>query len=177
MNRLFCAESVVVVGVSESTDNLGKNVVANLVNFGYQGKIYAVGPRGGEVFGHPVYRSIAELPGNPELAVILTPARFVHDMLAQCGEKGTRWAVIESAGFRELGTEGEMLERGNTENKQKVRHPLCRPQLHRHWEYCQRALHPVCRFWRSPSGEAKSVYSLKAAELGFALPRGYAPPG
>ena len=75
MNRLFCAESVVVVGVSESKDNLGKNVMANLVNLGYQGKIYAVGPRGGEVLGHPVYRSISDLPGNPELAVILTPAR------------------------------------------------------------------------------------------------------
>jgi acetyltransferase len=111
VNGLFCAESVVVVGVSESEENLGKNVLANLVNFGYQGKIYAVGPRGGEVLGYPVYRSIAELPGNPELAVILTPARFVHDMLAQCGEKGTRWAVIESSGFRELGTQGEMLER------------------------------------------------------------------
>ncbi len=111
MNGLFCAESIVVVGVSESEDNLGKNVLANLLNFGYQGKIYAVGPRGGEVLGHPVYRSIAELPGNPELAVILTPARFVHEMLAQCGEKGTRWAVIESAGFRELGSQGEMLER------------------------------------------------------------------
>ncbi len=111
MNSLFCAESVVVIGVSESRDNLGKNVMANLVNLGYQGKIYAVGPQGGEVLGHTVYRSVAELPGNPELAVILTPARFVHDMLAQCGEKGTRWAVIESAGFRELGTQGEMLER------------------------------------------------------------------
>ena len=110
MNGLFCAESVVVVGVSESADNLGQNVMANLVNLGYQGKIYAVGPRGGEVLGHPVYRSIAELPGNPELAVILTPARFVHDILVQCGEKGTRWAVIESAGFGELGTPGEMLE-------------------------------------------------------------------
>ncbi|MGA2400766.1 MAG: acetate--CoA ligase family protein [Syntrophobacteraceae bacterium] len=111
MNGLFRPESIVVVGVSESTENLGKNIVANLVNFGYQGKIYAVGPRGGEVLGHPVYHSVTELPGNPELAVILTPARFVHDVLAQCGEKGTRWAVIESAGFRECGAEGEMLER------------------------------------------------------------------
>src|SRR5208337_3187313 len=107
---LFCPQSIVVVGVSESRDNLGRNVMANLVNLGYQGKVYDVGPRGGEVFGHPIYRSIAELPGNPELAIILTPARFVHEMLAQCGEKGTRWAVIESAGFRELGTRGEMLE-------------------------------------------------------------------
>ena len=110
MNGLFCPQSIVVVGVSESRDNLGQNVMANLVNLGYQGKIYAVGPRGGEILGHPIYRSIAELPGKPELAIILTPARFVHEMLAQCGEKGTRWAVIESAGFRELGTRGEMLE-------------------------------------------------------------------
>ena len=119
MNGLFCAESVVVVGVSESADNLGQNVMANLVNLGYQGKIYAVGPRGGEVLGHPVYRTIAALPGNPDLAVILTPARFVHDMLVQCGEKGARWAVIESAGFRELGTEGEMLEREIIEASKK----------------------------------------------------------
>jgi acetyltransferase len=111
VDSLFHAESIVVVGVSESRDNLGQNVLANLVNLGYQGKIYAVGPRGGEILGHPIYRSVAELPGSPELAIILTPARFVHDMLAQCGEKGTRWAVIESAGFRELGTRGEMLER------------------------------------------------------------------
>jgi acetate---CoA ligase (ADP-forming) len=110
VDSLFHAESIVVVGVSESRDNLAKNVMANLVSLGYQGKIYAVGPRGGEVFGHPIYPSITELPGKPELAIILTPARFVHEMLAQCGEKGTRWAVIESAGFRELGTRGEMLE-------------------------------------------------------------------
>ena len=105
MNAVFNAESVVVVGVSEAVDNLGKNVVANLVNFGYQGKIYPVGPRGGEVYGLPIYPSVRELPGKAELAVILTPARLVNDMLIQCGENGTRWAVIETAGFQERGTE------------------------------------------------------------------------
>ncbi len=103
----FSAESVVVVGVSESETNLAKYVLSNLVHLGYKGKVYAVGPRGGALFGHPIYRSIPEVPGNPELAIILTPARFVADLLAQCGEKGTRWAVIESAGFQELGAEGE----------------------------------------------------------------------
>ena len=110
MDGLFNAESVVVAGVSDSIDNLAKNVISNLVNLGYTGKIYAVGHRGGEVFGIPIYRSISELPGDAELAVILTPARFVRDTLAQCCVKGTRWAVISTAGFRELGTEGEMLE-------------------------------------------------------------------
>jgi acetate---CoA ligase (ADP-forming) len=111
MNELFCAKSVAVIGVSESEDNLGRNIVTNLVNFDYQGKIYAVGPRGGEVLGHQIYPSVPELPGTPELAVILTPARFIPEILAQCGEKGTQWAVIQSGGFRELGTEGEALER------------------------------------------------------------------
>ena len=110
MHDLFNAESVVVAGVSESIDNLAKNVISNLVNLGYTGKINAVGHRGGEVFGLPIYRSISELPGQAELAVILTPARFVRDTLIECCEKGTRWAVISTAGFRELGAEGEMLE-------------------------------------------------------------------
>ncbi|HBD08674.1 MAG TPA: hypothetical protein DCZ69_10475, partial [Syntrophobacteraceae bacterium] len=111
MNRLFCAESVAVVGVSESEDNLGKNILTNLVSFDYQGTIYAVGPRGGQVLGHRVYSSVTDLPKTPELAIILTPARFVPEILNQCGEKGTQWAVIQSGGFRELGAEGEALER------------------------------------------------------------------
>ena len=111
MYGLFNAESVVVVGVSESKFNFGRFIISNLVNHGYQGKIYPVGPRGGEVYGIPVYRSIPELPVNAELAVIVTPARLVSDMLAQCGDKGVRWAVIVTAGFRERGAEGEMLER------------------------------------------------------------------
>ena len=110
MNRLFGANSVVVIGVSDSENNLGKNILSNLIDFGYRGDIYPVGPRGGEVFGHRIYSSVSEVPGNPDLAVILTPARFVPDIVFECGKKGTRWAVIESAGFRELGPEGEELQ-------------------------------------------------------------------
>ncbi len=110
MDGLFNAESVVVVGVSESKSNLARSVFANMVKHGFKGEVYAVGPRGGEVFGRPIYRSIPELPASPELAVFLTPARFVAGLLAQCGEKGTRWAIIESAGFQELGAEGEILQ-------------------------------------------------------------------
>jgi acyl-CoA synthetase (NDP forming) len=111
VDAVFNAQSVVVIGVSEAPDNLGKNVVANLVNFGYQGDIYPVGPRGGEICGLKVWRSVRELPAKAELAVILTPARLVNEMLVQCGENGIRAAVIETAGFQESGQEeGEALE-------------------------------------------------------------------
>lgn len=110
MEPLFHAASLAVVGVSEAADNLGRNIVANLVNFGYEGDIFAVGPRGGSVFGRPIYPAVAECPGRLELAIILTPARFIPEIIDQCGEKGVRWAVIESGGFRELGDAGGVLE-------------------------------------------------------------------
>jgi len=111
MEKFFYPESTAVVGVSEFKDNLGRNIISNLVNFGYEGKIHAVGPRGGKVMGHTVYPSVLDLPDIPELAVILTPARFIPEVLKQCGEKGTRYAVIESAGFREMGDGGEKVEK------------------------------------------------------------------
>ncbi|MEJ5366010.1 MAG: acetate--CoA ligase family protein [Desulfosoma sp.] len=111
MDPLFHPQSVAVVGVSTSADNLGKNIVKNLLNFGYEGKIYPVGPRPGRVEGLPIFSSVAELPEKPDVAVILTPARFVPDIVSQCGERGVRWAVIQTGGFRESGPDGMALER------------------------------------------------------------------
>lgn len=111
MDPLFRPQSVAVVGVSTSTDNLGKNIVKNLLNFGYGGKIYPVGPRPDRVEGLPIFPSVWDLPETPDVAVILTPARFVPDIVSQCGERGVRWAVIQTAGFRESGPDGMTLER------------------------------------------------------------------
>jgi acetyltransferase len=111
MHSLFNAQSVVVVGVSESEDNLGKNIIGNLLNFGYKGKIYAVGSRGGEVLGHRIYGSVADVPETVDLAVLLTPARFIPEILTQCGKKGILRAIVESGGFGELGPERETLDR------------------------------------------------------------------
>ncbi len=110
MRQLFYAQSIAVIGVSESEDNLGRNILNNLLSHGYQGKIFAVGPRGNEVLGISIFRSVAELPQAADVAVILTPARSVPEILTQCGEKGIRWVVIESGGFREMGHEGKSLE-------------------------------------------------------------------
>ncbi len=111
MEKIFYPESVVVVGVSESEDNLGKDIIANLVNFGYIGEIYAVGPKGGNIMGHKIYMSVLDLPAAADLAVILTPARFIPEIITQCGKKGIKHAIIESAGFREMGKEGYKVEK------------------------------------------------------------------
>ncbi|MCU0489281.1 MAG: CoA-binding protein, partial [Anaerolineales bacterium] len=110
MREFFYPNSVAVIGVSEKPDNLGRNIVANLIEYGFHGIVYAVGPRGGVIETRRIYRSVAEIPDPVDLAVILTPAKTVPGVMEECGQKGIRWVVIETAGFREFTEEGRQLE-------------------------------------------------------------------
>lgn len=111
MREIFYPHSVAVIGVSEKPTNLGRNIVANLVEFGFNGIVYAVGPSGGVIETRRIYRSVSDIPDKVDLAVILTPAPTVPAVLEECGQKGIRWAIIETAGFREYGEEGRRLEK------------------------------------------------------------------
>jgi acetyltransferase len=110
MKEFFYPASVAVIGVSARPSNLGRNIVANLVEFGFDGIVYAVGPNGGMIETRRIYRSVGDIPDHVDLAVILTPAQTVPAMLEECGKKGIRWAIIETAGFREYTAEGHRLE-------------------------------------------------------------------
>ena len=110
MREIFYPNSVAVIGVSSSLDNLGRSIVMNLLEFGYQGILYEVGPKGGVFAGRRIYQSVLDIPDHVDLAVILTPARTVPRILEECGQKGIRWAVVESGGFREYGEEGKKVE-------------------------------------------------------------------
>ncbi|MBN2149491.1 MAG: acetate--CoA ligase family protein [Anaerolineales bacterium] len=111
MFELFYPKRVAVIGVSESPNNLGRNIVGNLVEYGFQGVVYAVGPRGGVIETRCIYPTIQDVPDEVDLVVIITPAPTVPGILEQCGQKGIRWAIIQTAGFREYGDEGHEIER------------------------------------------------------------------
>ena len=111
MKEILYPRSVAVIGVSPNPDNLGRNIVANLVEFEFGGIVYAVGPRGGVIETRRIYRSVGDIPDHVDLAVILTPAKTVPGILEECGNKGIRYAIIETAGFREFGEQGVELER------------------------------------------------------------------
>jgi acetyltransferase len=89
---------------------MGRGIVFNLTEFGFQGIIYQVGPKGGAFAGRRIYKSVLDIPDHVDLAVILTPARTVPGILEECGQKGIQRVVIESAGFREYGEEGKKIE-------------------------------------------------------------------
>lgn len=110
MREIFYPNSVAVIGVSNSPTNIARGIVYNLTQFGYQGIIYEVGPKGGVFAGRRIYKSVLDIPDHVDLAVILTPAPTVPSIFDECGQKGVRWAVVESAGFREYGEEGKRIE-------------------------------------------------------------------
>ncbi len=110
VDQLFYPKSVVVVGVSERPDNLARNIVENLFEFQFSGEIFFVGKRGGILFGRRICTSMEDLHEGIDVAVILTPAETVPGILESCGQKGIRWAIIETGGFREYSEEGAQLE-------------------------------------------------------------------
>ncbi len=106
----FSPKGVAVIGASHDPVKLGYGLARNLVESNYQGAIYFVNPRGGEMFGRTVYAYIQEAPNPLDLAVILIPAPGVPDALLQCARRGLRAAILCSGGFRETGPEGAALE-------------------------------------------------------------------
>lgn len=102
--------SVVVAGASNNVMKMGSIQAQNLVNAGYKGEIYFLHPTDKEVLGHRAYPSPDELPIAPELALLVTPAKVTPDLIDKLGKRGTRHAVIVTAGFREVGGSGPQLE-------------------------------------------------------------------
>jgi acetyltransferase len=107
MQTFFYPDAVAVIGAS--AQNLGNFVVKNLVR-GFKGAIYPVNPNYAEIEGLPCFASIADIPGNVDLAIVLVPAAAVPAVLNACALKGTRRVIIESAGFAESGQAGVALQ-------------------------------------------------------------------
>jgi acetyl coenzyme A synthetase (ADP forming)-like protein len=98
--------SVAVIGASRRAGTVGGEVVRNLLAAGYSGPLHLVNAKGGEVAGRPSVRSIADVEGDVELAIIAVPAAAVVETARQCAAKGVRALVVLTAGFAEVGADG-----------------------------------------------------------------------
>ncbi|OGT26305.1 MAG: hypothetical protein A2Z17_01705 [Gammaproteobacteria bacterium RBG_16_66_13] len=111
LDSFFTPRGVVIIGASQTATKLGYGAARNLVVSGYRGAIHFVNPHGGSLFGRPIHRDLADVPGPVDVAVVLIPAQGVPDALEACGRREIPFAIIGSGGFREIGPEGEALER------------------------------------------------------------------
>ena len=119
LDSLFKPRAVAIVGASTKELSIGNVIIKNLQRFGYKGKIYPIHPSAPEVRGLKAYKSLAEVPGDVDLAHIIIPAKLVPQIIEECGQKGIHAAVINSAGFSELGTEGAQIQEAFLANAKK----------------------------------------------------------
>ena len=106
----FSPRSVAVIGASSDPSKWGGSLLRNIVNGGFNGRVYPVNGRGGTVYFLPAYASIADLPETPDLALIALGATHVIDVVRQCGERGVPTALVVAAGFSEASEEGAEAE-------------------------------------------------------------------
>jgi acetyltransferase len=99
LQSLFQPKSVAVIGASEKPHSVGATVLRNLIEARFQGEIFPVNPKYDRLEGYEVYRDAAHLPTVPDLAVICTPPDTIPAIIRQLGERGTKAAVVLTAGL------------------------------------------------------------------------------
>lgn len=108
---LFKPRSLAVIGASRTPGKIGFEIIRNLVEFGYQGKIFPVNPNTDFVHSMKCYSSIEEIPDAVDVAIIIIPKSGILDVVDACGRKRVQGLIVITAGFREVGQEGAQLEK------------------------------------------------------------------
>ena len=103
LNGLFQPKSVAVIGASATPGKIGYTVLDNLLKSKYKGGIYPVNPKSDEILGIKCYSSILDVKEQVESAIITIPAKFVSQMVDECGKKGIKGLMIITSGFSEVG--------------------------------------------------------------------------
>lgn len=102
LKAVFSPRSIAVIGASHQLGSVGNDVAKN-ITAGYEGKLYFINPKGGELYGRQVLKSIKEVTGSLDLIIVAVPAAIVPQVLSEAGKKGIKAAIVLSAGFREVG--------------------------------------------------------------------------
>ena len=110
LTPFFNPSGVAIIGASADPRKLSHGVLRNCLSYGFTGAVYPVNPRAQKILGQPCYPDIEVVPDPVELAVLMIPAAACPGVLAACGRRGLKAAIVISGGFREVGAEGLALE-------------------------------------------------------------------
>jgi acetyl coenzyme A synthetase (ADP forming)-like protein len=106
----FNPQSVAIVGASRQKGKVGYEILINMIEAGYPGKIFPVNRKADEIEGLKCYPDLASIGVVPELVILVIPAKIVPSVMEQCGKIGTKSVIIITAGFKEVGKDGKALE-------------------------------------------------------------------
>ena len=127
LDAIFCPKSVAVVGASTRPGTVGNDIFRNLLLSGFDGSVYPVNPKSPHVLGVHAYKSLSEIPGGVDMAVMIVPSKAVIPTTEEAISLGVKGLVVISAGFKEVGAEGAKLELQLAEIVRKAGVPLVGP--------------------------------------------------
>jgi acetyl coenzyme A synthetase (ADP forming)-like protein len=177
LRPFFAPTSVAVLGASRRRESIGGQLFRNIISAEFQGVAFPVNPAGDAVAGVKGYRSAADLPEVPDLAIVCLPAEHVLAGVTDALDRGTRAICVISAGFAEIGEEGrarqeELLAQVRSRGGRLIG-PNClgiavsAPQLNA--TFGPRALPPGPVAFSSQSGALGLALLEKAEERGIGL--------
>ena len=109
MDCFFDPRGVALIGASSKPTKGGYRILKNLMT-GFKGHVYPVNPAYKEIEGLTCYRSVLDIPGPVDLAIVFLPAPMVSQAVRECAKRGIPGVIIQSAGFAETGDEGRALQ-------------------------------------------------------------------
>jgi len=109
-NVIFSPKSIAIVGASQDSEKIASVILKNLLEGGYNGKVFPINPKYEEIQGRQSYPDILSIKDSIDLVCIAIPYQFVDTIIDQCIEKKVKSVVIITAGFKETGDEGKALE-------------------------------------------------------------------
>ena len=110
LDSLFKPKAVALIGASAKELSIGNVIIRNLIHYRFRGPVYPINPKVDEIRGLKAYPTILDVPGEVDLAHIVIPPLLVPEEVENCGKKGIRAIIINTAGFKEMGAEGQALE-------------------------------------------------------------------
>ncbi|MCJ7519914.1 MAG: CoA-binding protein, partial [Anaerolineaceae bacterium] len=110
LNGLLTPKSVAIIGASATPGKIGHTVVKNLQESNYKGGIFPINPGEEMILGYKCYSSILDVKEQIDTAIIVIPAKFVSQVIDECGKKGVKGLSVITSGFSEVGLVDEEKE-------------------------------------------------------------------
>ncbi len=110
LDGLFKPRAIAIIGASNNPFSIGYIVIKNLAEYGFKGPIFPINPKGGHIRSFKAFKSILEVPDEIDLVNISVNYKLIPGVIDECGRKGVKFAIVHTAGFKEVGGEGIVRE-------------------------------------------------------------------
>jgi acetyltransferase len=168
LDKIFRPKSIAMIGATVRPGTIGREIVHNLIDYGFTGKVFPVNPNADVIHSIKCYPSILDIPDPVDLAIVVVRKDLVMPSVEECGQKGVGGLVVITSGFKEIGDEGaereaQLLERVRHYNMRMIG-PNCFGVINTHPDFSMNAT-----FSRTAPLPGKIGFMSQSGALGEAI--------